>query len=893
MKQARTNTLHRSIVGILRAGALAAALALCVSGTAIAQASDPATFDIPQQPLPAALKAFAEQSGMQLLYRPETLHGATVRALNGKLDKRQALQMLLEGSGLEAVYSTENAATIRPRSRESSSKEGYTGGASATEAGPPAAGEAAIDLSSSATDPDNDEQVKSLEAVTVTGTRIRGGSTPSPVITIGSERIQEEGFADLGEVIRSVPQNFSGGQNPGVGSGASQGDPSSQNITGGSGMNLRGLGPDATLTLLNGHRMSYGGFSQSIDISTIPISALECIEIVPDGASAIYGSDAVGGVANVILKRDFDGVAVGARYGGATDGGLLTREYNATTGTTWATGGLIVAGTKTSNDPIYSDQRDYTKPMYRPSTLWQGSDVRSGLLSLHQALGNRAELRLDALGSQRNMHQAMAYPGVHYPYDVKTRNTLLAPSLEVWLPRDWTLVLSGAVGKERNSVIQPTVNSADGAVTSDGLGEYRNESRVYEIGAEGPLFALPGGEARLAAGTGYRYNDMLYLSGGSIFAGGDESSRFAYAELSLPLVGPEQEVGGVDRLALTGAVRTEDGGYGRVTTPKFGVIYSPSADFSLKASWGKSFKAPTLVQRHSIRTALYYPASSFGAGYPADATALWLSGGNPGLGPERARTWSASLGFHPEAVDGLEAELTWFDIDYTERVRVPVTTTDIFGNPLYVDFVHYGPTDAALTAAIESADNFYNLVGAAYDASKVVAIVDGGLYINAARQRIKGVDLSGSYRFDLGAGQLTLRGAASWLDSTQALTAAQAPYDMAGTLYFPAKVNGRIGAVWKDGGFTASLFGNYRSGVIDTYHDEKGSSFTTFDTTLRYDTGAREDAWSDLAVELSAQNVLNRAPPLYIPVSWTDEPFDSTNYSAVGRFVSLSVSKRW
>src|SRR3546814_4104538 len=88
-----------------------------------------------------------------------------------------------------------------------------------------------------------------------------------------------------------------------------------QNITGGSALNLRGLGPDASLTLLNGHRMSYGGFSQAIDISAIPVEAVDRVEIVADGASAIYGSDAVGCVANVILKRDFDGVVLGVRYG--------------------------------------------------------------------------------------------------------------------------------------------------------------------------------------------------------------------------------------------------------------------------------------------------------------------------------------------------------------------------------------------------------------------------------------------------------------------------------------------------------------------------------------------------------------------------------------------------
>src|SRR6185437_11661652 len=85
-----------------------------------------------------------------------------------------------------------------------------------------------------------------LQAVAVTGTRIRGGVTASPTITINAQQIQDQGFSDLGEVIRSVPQNFSGGQNPGVTIGATQGGPDNQDVTGGSGMNLRGLGPDAT-----------------------------------------------------------------------------------------------------------------------------------------------------------------------------------------------------------------------------------------------------------------------------------------------------------------------------------------------------------------------------------------------------------------------------------------------------------------------------------------------------------------------------------------------------------------------------------------------------------------------------------------------------------------------
>jgi outer membrane receptor protein involved in Fe transport len=732
-----------------------------------------------------------------------------------------------------------------------------------------------------------------LQTITVTGTRIRGGTTPSPVITIGSERIEQEGFADLGEVIRSVPQNFAGGQNPGVAAGAAAGGPSNQNLTGGSGLDLRGLGPDATLTLLNGRRLSYGGAVQMVDVSAIPVEAVDRIEIMPDGASALYGSDAVGGVANVILKSDFEGVTVGARYGGATEGGLVTRDYRATAGTTWATGGLIVAGEKTTNDPVYSDERDYTHSMYRPSTLWQGNDLRSGVLSLHQSLGDAVELRLDALRSERDIQTAKANAGVYYFYKAGTNTTLVGPGLEVLLPGDWTLTLDAAVGRDKTSFAQPTVNRS-GAVTANSRGAYSNRSRTYEAGAEGPLFTLPGGDARLAAGAGYRYNGFLdaNLSRGAINADGVQRGRFAYAELNLPLVAPEQGVRAVDRLALTGAIRTEDGDYGRVTTPKLGVIYSPSADVSLKASWGKSFKAPTLQQRYSTQLAIYYPASTFGAGYPGDATVLWLAGGNTDLRPERARTWSASLAFHPEALTGLEAELTWFHIDYTQRVLQPITTYDVFGNPVYADFVDYGPSAAMQAQALARTSTFYNYVGAPYDAGKVVAIIDGR-YVNASRQHIKGADLSATYQAELGTGRLTVRGLASWLDSTQSLTAAQSPYDLAGTLFHPARISSRLGAVWQQGGFTASLFGNYRSGVTDRADGRKGASFTTFDAALRYDTGARDDAWSDVALELSAQNLLDRAPPLYAATSLSYAPYDSTNYSAVGRFLSLSVSKHW
>jgi outer membrane receptor protein involved in Fe transport len=462
------------------------------------------------------------------------------------------------------------------------------------------------------------------------------------------------------------------------------------------------------------------------------------------------------------------------------------------------------------------------------------------------------------------------------------------------LPDDWTINVSATAGRDKTQFHVVGVRRATGETYLNRAYSYGNRSRTYEADAEGPLFSLPGGDARLAVGAGYRHNDFRYLYIGSPVADGKEGSRFAYAELNLPLVGPSQGVAGIHRLELTGAIRTEDyDSYGRVTTPKVGVVYSPGADWTLKGSWGKSFKEPTLFLGYLGQFSYLYPVAVFGGtGYAPDATALYLNGGNLALTPERATTWSASIAFHPEALPRLETELTAFHIDYTDRIVQPIT--DIAGvltNPIYTDFVVHNPTAGELAKVLASTE-FTNYTGSPYDPGNVVAIVDN-LFINASRQRVKGIDLSGSYRFDFADSRLTFRGSASWLDSERALTQTAAFSDASGILFYPAKLSARAGAVWTRGGLTASLFGNYKSGVTNLADGTMGGSFTTFDLTLRYDTSARDGIFSNMAFEASAQNLFDRDPPLYAATSFENAPYDSTNYSVIGRFLSLSISKRW
>ena len=152
-----------------------------------------------------------------------------------------------------------------------------------------------------------------LERITITGSNIRrtDQETVAPVEIITREQIERSGRATVAEVLRSIPSN----------TGNSFSEAFSNSFApGASGISLRGLGQKSTLVLLNGRRTTGYGFAQNlqdtfVDLNSIPSSAVERIEILKDGASAIYGSDAIAGVVNVILRRDYRGIEAAADVG--------------------------------------------------------------------------------------------------------------------------------------------------------------------------------------------------------------------------------------------------------------------------------------------------------------------------------------------------------------------------------------------------------------------------------------------------------------------------------------------------------------------------------------------------------------------------------------------------
>mmetsp|Transcript_19703 Transcript_19703/g.62671 ORF Transcript_19703/g.62671 Transcript_19703/m.62671 type:complete len:867 (+) Transcript_19703:76-2676(+) len=172
---------------------------------------------------------------------------------------------------------------------------------------------------------DNEENV---ERIVVTGSLIKRTDMagPSPVTSIGAEEIANTGVTDLISLFTKLPIS-------GQGTFSTQGNSSDDTANGGSSVSLRGLGADSTLILINGRRVSVSPFAKGIDtafvdINNIPISAIKRVDILKDGASATYGSDAIAGVINVVLKDDFDGAEVSGKVGTTADGGGEEQNFN-------------------------------------------------------------------------------------------------------------------------------------------------------------------------------------------------------------------------------------------------------------------------------------------------------------------------------------------------------------------------------------------------------------------------------------------------------------------------------------------------------------------------------------------------------------------------------------
>lgn len=201
----------------------------------------------------------------------------------------------------------------------------------------------------------------SVERIQVTGSHIQRTDMegPSPLTSLSAEDIANSGVTDLIGLFTKLPM-------AGQGTFSTQGNSSDNTSNGGSSVSLRGLGADSTLILVNGRRVSVSPFANNIDtafvdINNIPLAAIKRVDILKDGASATYGSDAVAGVINIILRDDVEGAEISAKLGDTADGGGKEKNLSIVWGSSTEKSSHTFALDYFDREEILYADRDYSK----------------------------------------------------------------------------------------------------------------------------------------------------------------------------------------------------------------------------------------------------------------------------------------------------------------------------------------------------------------------------------------------------------------------------------------------------------------------------------------------------------------------------------------------------
>jgi len=323
-------------------------LCLASSFTLGASAAEPVArhFDLPAGDASVSLKSFAEQSGQEIVYAADVVKGTPTQAVKGELTPKDALDRMLAGTTLTAV----------------SSKGGLLAVKKADDPKDPRAAQ----LVTKSDRPDTEDRIQLATFVVTTGSNIpmAADAAAVPVIVLGQQDIAQTGLnSNLLEILRKRIPAFAGRSN----AGNSNATNTNQSTAGGSQIALRNLD---TLVLINGRRVATSGINGNggksfVDINMIPAAAIERMEVLTDGASAIYGSDAIGGVVNIILKSSYEGGEVGGRYAVTSNTGRYSeRSGYFVAGAKVGSSSLTATGSWSKTDPLFQADRNFQYSRY-------------------------------------------------------------------------------------------------------------------------------------------------------------------------------------------------------------------------------------------------------------------------------------------------------------------------------------------------------------------------------------------------------------------------------------------------------------------------------------------------------------------------------------------------
>lgn len=381
-------------------------------------------FNLPAGEAEQTLRQFSTQSGVQVIFPTREVTGIRTNSVKGELSTEEALDAMLVGTRLVAVRDPKTGTlTIR---REATLTDAEKNVASRR-----AEAAAANGAATRATDGVRDGVVE-MDRYEVTGSRIRRDPQEmgaNPVFVYTRAEIERSGALSIADFTNRLPQNTDdlAGLNTGFVTSATGARTT---------VNLRGLGNGTTLILINGRRLpktGQGFNTDNYDLSSIPLAAVERIEVLTDGASAIYGSDAIAGVINIITRRDFSGTEVALQYGNTfhTDAGEV--GVSVSTGFAREKFSAFLSATYRKRNSFGNDARPYTA-----TANFRSSGGRDGRFDYYGGAGTVTTDSFDPLpgletetaGIPPNQNGRALTPADFVPFDGVSERLDWAPYLD-------------------------------------------------------------------------------------------------------------------------------------------------------------------------------------------------------------------------------------------------------------------------------------------------------------------------------------------------------------------------------------------------------------------------------------------------------------------------------
>lgn len=935
-------------------------------------------YDLPAQAATDGIPAFAKQAGTQILASGDEVAGKRTNAVRGRYSVEDALKRLLQGTGLTASFNNQ-AGFITIRKTSAATVPSYQRASAATDPG---------------------QELANAPDIVVTGSRLAqaNADTPAPVSVFDRERITQIGANGVADVLRNLPQEtFATGE--------------SFSFAGSQAVQLRGLGLGTTLVLVNGRRTvtsALQGARSVFDLNMIPLPAVERVEVLSSASSAVYGSDAVGGVVNVILKSEIERPTVDLYYGLTPHGGNREKRASLSFGLNSSSVRSAFTFDYFDRDPLFGRDRsmvadaDYTRfgsidrraQTANPGNVYSTTSANlRGLNSTFAAVpigstgvgltpgsfaATAGKLNLDTLprfssiipaarrisgmgtvevditddvtGFGEFMYvdrkEVMTQPPASLanlvvpatnpfnPFGTPVRVNFLLSGLgareQVSTSQFYRAVagLKGKIGDWRwevsglltgdSSLDRPVLALDQAKVTAalaardpaqalnpfqDGPGgspellkslygaqirnRFRSTSKQVGGHVSGPLFSLPAGRVELLVGGEIRNEAIVFNSNPTIHLDVDRKTWAGFTELRLPLVSKDMNIPLMRSLTLRAAGRYDHyNDFGGTANPELGLIWDVVSGLQLRASYGESFRAPSLFELYSPQVSTSQVAQIMDPRRNETYRIDVQMGGNTNLEPERARSYTLGAVIRPDFAPGLNVSIDYFNIRQNLRVQRFTTGVVVANEGLFPGRVIRLAPSAADTAAglpgrVQSIDaRSANFGGVATD----------------------GIDFNASYRIDTGFGLFVPTLSATYVASFKdSLVPGATVLDRAGR----ANLSGSIpewratgGLSWSLHGFRASVTGRYTSSYDDvnflgvlTGRKVHSRMMTDAQISYRFGEGGGPSVLGGLTLRLGAVNLFNRRPPFSQVIDVNGLGYDPSQADLRQRFLYVALSK--